>query len=214
MMTCGSRIKELGKAKGHSLEMRHYQEFDGETEEGWAYKILGKNTPVPSRMGLRLARLRDGREVSFEGHDVLQRVEFRDKNYLLGDPRRADCKIIAGGECRIWLNDYQIYSFRYMELNKAVMRLVQVLDRLRNFPVPLTSRKSCESLVGRLIYYREFPAKILDIVGEQGVVLIAAENLASNFMPEPWAHEEEAADSEVKVDLLSPQIHWFREEPD
>jgi hypothetical protein len=133
---------------------------------------------------------------------------------MLGEPWSGGCTIIAGGECRIWFNNYQIYSFRYGELDKAVMKLIHVLEKLRTFPVPLWSRVCCESLIGRAIYYREFPAKILDIECKQGCVLIAAENMMRNFMPEPWAHEEETPDSELKVDLLSPQIHWFREESD
>jgi hypothetical protein len=192
----------------------HYSEFDGETEEGWAYKILDKFTRVPSRFGTRVARLRNGREVQFDGHEVLQRVEFRDQNTLLGDPTRDNCTIIAGGECRIWFNDYQIYSFRYTELNKAIVKLLQVVDKLLHFPVPLTSRKACESLVGRLIYYREFPAKILDIDGELGLIVIAVVNDVRTFTPEPWAHEADTAGSGLKVDLLSGQIHWFRDEPD
>jgi hypothetical protein len=185
--------------------------FGGVTEEGWAYtphEHVGINS---SNSGCDWAKLNSGQQVRFAGHRTLERVEFRDKNYLLGEPGRADCTIIAGGECRIWFNDYQIYSFRYVELYKAVLKLIQVLDRLRSFPVPLHSRHYCESLIGRPIYYREFPAKILDFDGEQGTVLITAENVVRNFMPEPWADEEETPESELKVDLLSPKIWWFRQ---
>ena len=192
----------------------HHQEFDGETAEGWAYKVLDKSTRVRTAPVSSRAILENGQEVQFRGHVVLERVEFHDKNNLLGQPGSTECSIIAGGECRIFFNDYQIYSYRYINLDKAVLKLVQVLDRLRNFPAPLTGRRSCEALVGRLVYYREFPAKILDMDGKQGSVLIAAENVVRNFMPEPWAHEEETPDSELKIDLLSPQIYWFREELD
>jgi hypothetical protein len=192
----------------------HYQEFDGETEEGCAYNILDKSTPARKAPACRRGILANGQEVQFGGHIVLEKVEFHDKNHLVGEPGETECRIIAGGECRIFFNDCQVYAYRYVDLEKAILKLVQVLDQLRNFPTPLTGRGSFEALVGRLVYYREFPAKILHIDGEQGSVLIAAENVVRNFMPEPWAHEQETPESELKVDLLSPHIYWVREQPD
>ena len=184
--------------------------FAGVTEEGWAY-TLHEHVELTSTHGGGWAELNSGQQVPFQGHRTLERVEFRDKNHLLGEPGSTDCSIIAGSECRIWFNDYQVYSFRYVELYKAVLKVVQVLDRLRSFPVPLHNRHCCEALVGRPVYYREFPATILDFDGQQGTVLVAADNVTRTFLTEPWAEQEETPESELRVDLLSPKIWWFRQ---
>lgn len=174
------------------------------TEEGFAYSLTHDNE------GVRAAKLFNGALVPFKGHEVLTRVEIRECNHMTGtshDPMA----IRAGGEVKIFFSDYQVYRYEFRETLSAVMRLVQVLDSLRSFPVPIWSRERIEThLLNRAVYYREFPALVTDFDGTRGDVLLVADNSEKLFIKEPWFEPEVKGFKVLREDLLSPYIHWHR----
>src|SRR5258708_30184030 len=118
--------------------------------------------------------LSDGRYARFDGHEHLLRVQIEELNQITPRSKHAlsnqELAIIAGGKVRIWMDDYQIYMFRFTRLDSALFKLVQVLDRIANFPVPLRHRQDCEALIGRKVYWREIPAVIKYFDREPGIV--------------------------------------------
>jgi hypothetical protein len=181
-------------------ETAHKPEFV--TEEGHGYDIFGKD-----------AKLVDGRWLSFHGHLNLYRVELREANHAIVAEQptllRTQGMITKGGECRIWCNDFQIYRFEFTDTMLAISKLVQVLDRLQRFPVRLTNRSDADILEGRLIFFREIPAKILEFDGAQGRIRIRCVCGTGRFPVEPWQEDAEP-DADIYVDLLDPRIWWFR----
>lgn len=119
------------------------------------------------------------------------------------------------GSVRISVDDYQVYGFVFSNLAAALRRLEQVRERLDSLPVDIKGRAECELLVGRKVYWREFPAIISDFDGERGTVRLTADNEDKKFVVAPWEHDESPKHfSMVSEDLFSPKIHWFRDAPE
>lgn len=175
-------------------------------EEGFGYDLMYDRNH---------AKLSDGRVAYFAGHEHLMRIHIEEFNHLL--PGNGAQRIEAGGRVRICSDDYQIYNFRFTNLNSALFKVVQVLDSIKEFPVPLRNRKDCEDLISRPVYWREFPAIITDFDGAQGRVRVTADNPEKRFLHEPWEKEYlEQRDvgngfGDLWEDILSARIHWFRD---
>jgi len=193
------------------------RKFDGITEEGFAYTLRTfDKEPHSAESNCEYGILNNGARVPFRGHGVLERVELRDRNHFVGtmeDPIRIE----AGGECRIFFNDYQVYRIRYMDITVAIAKLPDVLQRLRQFPIRLSSREHIESgFTNRPVYYREMEAIVTDFDGTQGSVKLIPDLLWGKFVAEPWLvdaspRKEHDGHDWVLEDILSPRIWWFRE---
>lgn len=116
------------------------------------------------------------------------------------------------GTVKIFSDDYQVYGFKFTTFEGAISKLAKVRELLDRFPVSLGGRADCEILVGRKVYWREFPAIISDFDGERGRVRLTADNTEKCFVVAPWERDEKPDHfAMVWEDLLSPKIYWFRE---
>ncbi len=104
-----------------------------------------------------------------------------------------------------------------MDMNVAITKLLAVLERLRRFPVALSSRENIErEFTNRPVYYREMEAVVTEFDGKQGRVKLVPDNLWGKFEVEPWladasSPKDHDGDGWIWEDLLSPHIWWFRE---
>jgi hypothetical protein len=193
------------------------RKVDGVTEDGQSYRLeTFPNEPHPSRTNCQYAILRSGVRVPFAGHSVLERVEFRERNQLDGGPAHPTA-ISLNGECRIFFNENQVYRFKYIDMGVAITKLPAVLERLRRFPVPLSSRENIErEFTNRPVYYREMEAIVTEFDGKQGRVKLMPDNLWGRFEAEPWladtsSPKDHEGEEWVWEDILSPHIWWHRE---
>ena len=153
--------------------------------------------------------------VPFAGHSVLERVEFRERNQLDGGLAHPTA-ISLNGECRIFFNENQVYRFKYIDMGVAITKLPAVLERLRRFPVPLSSREHIErEFTNRPVYYREMEAIVTQFDGQQGRVKLIPDNLWGKFEVEPWladtsSPKDHEGEEWVLEDILSTHIWWHR----
>ncbi len=116
-------------------------------------------------------------------------------------------------ECRLLRGDFQVYRFAAPRMSAALARISEVGHKLSRFPVKITCRRDVsENVIGRPVNYREFKAIIADFDGERGRVKVRSDTPGVfGFPPEPWDGDAERS-QDVWEDLLSPTIHWHREE--
>lgn len=120
-------------------------------------------------------------------------------------------------EAKFYRNDFQVYSFKAPTMRDALLRVGELYSRLK-YIVNIRDRKDVhEDILGRAVYYREFPAIIADFDGEKGRVMLRSDfplpRINTGFPPEPWDGDEEPKCSQdIWEDLLSPKIHWHRSE--
>jgi hypothetical protein len=117
-------------------------------------------------------------------------------------------------EGRLFRGDFQVYRFAAPTMSIALARLSEISYKLSRFPVEITGRRDVnENMIGRPVYYREFKAIIADFDGERGRVKLRSDSPGVfGFPPEPWDGEDAERSQDVWEDLLSPTIHWHREE--
>jgi hypothetical protein len=123
-------------------------------------------------------------------------------------------------ECRVYRDNFQVYRFEATDFPSLMMRMAAVTMKLATLPIKLHNRKDInEHIVGREIFYREFPAIITDFDGENGRVRVRSDYPPSQsdparygFPPEPWDDPKGENSQDVWEDLLSPRIHWHRSE--
>lgn len=159
------------------------------------------------------ARLKGGSVVGFDGHRPRVDFEFRSYNYLKSSYYSGD-QIRAGGNAVLKFNDKPVYSFFYRDPIRALDRMQEITHKLLEHPVPLWRQDGTEKLEGRKVYYRDTPATIVSYDGEQGCVLLKAEE-GKTFPRPAWADDEDYSWDEedrvvIKDDILSPHIWWFR----
>ncbi len=119
----------------------------------------------------------------------------------------------------ISLNNVEVYEFISYKLEYAFNQAQDKIYRLENLPIVLDDLKKDE---GREIYYKSLPCKIGSRFSD-GTMMINPDCKEGeledwwNQFTEPWyndnMHEsmEEWKDfGEVKVDILSEQIYWWR----
>lgn len=120
-------------------------------------------------------------------------------------------------ECKLFRNDFQIYRFTAVNMAYAILRMSAVYLKILNFPIAINNRADVnEKIVGRSVYYREMPALVTMFDGERGMVSLRADGPITRttgaFLPEPWDDSGAHAPGDIWEDLLSPNIHWSREE--
>lgn len=127
---------------------------------------------------------------------------------------------MVGGDvtAKLFRNDFQVYSFTMGSMIEMCAALWVKQNALRVHPVPIYNRQHVHNdVIGRAVFYREFPAIIADFDGEKGRVMLRSDfplpRINTGFPSEPWDGDEEPKCSQdIWEDLLSPKIHWHREE--
>jgi hypothetical protein len=162
------------------------------------------------------ARFPGGRIEGFDGHRLLHEIEFKDHNYLKQSGLSGD-EVRKGGTCTIKINGLVCASFFYRDVSHALLRAHHVLDTVHDHPIHIWDPEEREKLVGRKIYYRERPAVVERLIGDQGCVIIRPE-YETTFPLSPYEIEDskngefykDDDGGRVKVELHSPHIWWWR----
>jgi hypothetical protein len=159
----------------------------------------------------------DGEICDFNGHRVLYDIKVESKNYIKHSYGTSEIRksvytsIIADGE--------QIYEFNHRDPLEALLRARELLLQLMEHPSEVVTKDGRARLVGRKIYYREIPAVITRVILDQGEIIVEPKQ-GFTFPPPVYAYEyedehdfdeDDEEDLSVKVDILTPNIWWFRE---
>lgn len=115
---------------------------------------------------------------------------------------------------RCFRDDFQVYSFMMSGFITAAGVLGGKMHALHHLPVSIYNRSDVSrEVIGRPVYYREIPATISDFDGERGMVRVRSDSAShKGFPPEPWEDQNAGSSQDIWEDLLSPKIHWHREE--
>lgn len=184
--------------------------------EGKEVELIHGEHPHSRRDSTTYARWPDGSVEGFAGHRVRRRIEIEESNYLKtsglsGNEVRKACS------CTIYFNDKPVYAFGAREAPAALLRARHIIGKLEDLPIHHWDKPE-EEIVGRKVFYRDDPAVITDFFADQGAIVLKADGCS--FRPPAWqqADEEEMAmraadgnDQEIKDDILSPHIWWFRD---
>lgn len=159
--------------------------------------------------------LHNNKEYEYHGHEIPVRCEMIPKNVVV-----TNVGIEAQGDCNIYFNEHQVYWFPFTNSYAAVEQLQRVLHGLKPLHGLLRDRKTVlEKVLKRNVYYREIPAIIDEFQGDQGRVLVRADNLQHRFPVEPWLYEIDYSGATPPqpqyreyVDILNPHLWWDRKE--
>lgn len=158
----------------------------------------------------------DGEVVPFDGHRRLIDVEITSSNYekeseYSGDEIR---KSVTGS---IIVDGVKLVEIFGREVQQVMKWLDRAIDQFSEHESNWFSKKAREALPGRKIYYYNQPATIKRIIEDQGCLIIETE---PGFVAPNRNDDEDDFDTwedwrvdghyEVKDDVLSPHIWWWR----
>lgn len=115
--------------------------------------------------------------------------------------------------CEIFLNGDKVYDFITRDVEYAFAKATVLKTEIMEHPFDFLNP---EGEIGRKVFYREEPATIERVILDQGCVIIKKEG--SEYFKTPIWHDEDDKvgdeddrESEVKEEILSPHIWWFRD---
>jgi hypothetical protein len=197
----GSKADSPGFELGHLDDGTPYELIFGEHPHSRSDNNIYAR--FAHRMGAEAERV-----VGFAGHRILVRIELRTMNYLKTSWMSGD-EVRKGGEYRIWLGGYEVYSGAFRDPFETLLTIRRKLHELMDLPVKLWNGESPE---GRKVFWRDEPAVITMWLPDQGCVVMEADG-PEPFTPPPWREDGEA-ERTVKDDILSPHIWWWRKDDD
>jgi len=159
----------------------------------------------------------DGSVEDFDGFRRLIDIEIKSSNYmkesyLSGDEVRKSVigKVFVDGVCLI--EEFGREPLRMMR------HLETLIEKYQEHESGWFNKRDREKLVGRKIYYHDQPATIVRLIEDQGCIMIATE---PDFVPPARDKDEDSHDYwedwkqgdhyEVKDEVLSPHIWWWRD---
>ena len=158
----------------------------------------------------------DGEIVPFDGHRRLIDVEITSSNYekeseLSGDEIR---KSVVGS---IIVDGVKLVEIFGREVQQVMEWVDRAIDEYAEHPSNWFSKKAREQMPGRQIYYYNQPATIKRIIEDQNAIII--ETGPGFIVPnrndddddfDTWEDWKVDGHYEVKDDVLSPHIWWWR----
>lgn len=154
------------------------------------------------------ARFPDGGIVPFAGTRLRTRIAIAESNF--GRSSMSGVRIRSNIVAKIYFNDAQVYTLGGWDMTELLVRIATTLTKLHEHPIALWDSRELKKLVGRKIYYRGIPSKVIRTYLDQGAVMIEVED-GHTFPRVPG--EEGDPLSCIKDDILSPHIWWFRSDP-
>ena len=155
------------------------------------------------------ARTKDGAIYDFDGHRILIDVVIRSYNYLKESEMSGD-EIRKGGECCIFADGVQVYSFFHRDPQYALLKAHGLIPTLAEHPSGIMVARDRDRLVGRKVFYERTPAVITSLILDQGCVIMKPDG-CTELPPPVWAEDGDDDDRDhVKDDILSPRIWWHR----
>lgn len=152
----------------------------------------------------------------FDGHRRLIDVRIESSNYLKSSSLSGDeiRKAVTG---RIICDGTQVYEFFHRDPASALLKAHHLLGVLSEHESGWLSADERMRLVGRKIYYHDVPSTITRLIEDQGCLMIAIEPGAQPVIrgkdaEDVWEDWRTGDHYEVKDDVLSPHIWWWRDE--
>lgn len=145
-------------------------------------------------------------DIEFDGHHTLWGFEYFPTTYLKSSGLSGD-EYRKGGEIRVYRDRKQVYSTFVRETERAISMLHDIMSKLQSLDWDKIQ-------TGQKIYYENTPCTIGYVMMNQGAFMLKADD--GHKFPRPgYAQEhpdehEKDEDSEVKVDVLSHGIWWYR----
>lgn len=148
--------------------------------------------------------------IGFNGDAPTWGVIFERNNYT--KHKWGETSVECNGSCWITRNGKLFYNIpaRFMDygLAKAQHILVQLLEEC---PLWLAERNWKENAIGRKIWYREQPA-IITRISSDNELWIVPDGIEKFKAPVYWGNDDyEDYSDGLMVELLSPNIYWFRD---
>ncbi|WCS68137.1 hypothetical protein Goe21_00270 [Bacillus phage vB_BsuM-Goe21] len=149
--------------------------------------------------------------IQFSGDAPTWGVTFDRINYV--KTKWDETSVNANGNCWITRNGQKFYRInaRYLDYGLATAQHVLV-KLLEDCPLDLHMRNWKEKAIGYKIWYNNQPAKITDITSDNELWIVP-DGISKFEAPKHYKDPEDYLDYEdgMLVDLLSPNIYWFRD---
>ena len=150
--------------------------------------------------------------IIFDGHAPCWGIEWHESNYIRC--KWTGTSIRESGSATITRNGKKFYEIHGYKINWAIPTAQHYLMRLQEHPINFHDRNWKNTLLDRKVWYKGKPARVNNIIEDQGCVIIVPDG-EKYFKPEErnkgcgFAALEESQ-SEVKVEYLDNDIDWFR----
>ena len=132
------------------------------------------------------------------------------KNYMCHENEARNSSIVT-----VIRNGMKFMTCAARGMNAGIDEARIAISKFTKHPLCLNSIDYDKNAVGRQIYYRGIPAIVTRFLKEQASVMIKAENaLVSGPLP-IYSYEVGVTlnkDNELKVDILDPDVAWYRGE--
>ena len=141
-------------------------------------------------------------------------ISYRPKNYMCYEKETRNSTIVT-----VTRNGQKFCTCSQRGMNAGIDQARAMINQFTKHPLGLNSIDYDKKAVGRHIYYRGTPAIITRYLREQAMIMIKADG-DSNLVQLPIYPYEKLTislnkEGELKVDILDPDIAWFRgEEPE
>lgn len=179
-------------------------------KDGGALEVLWGEHPHARSDNKMYARSDDGIIYDFDGHRVLVDVQFRSYNYLKQSSLSGD-EVRKGGTCVILADREPVFEFFFRDVQYALLRAHRLIGDLMEHSSNVMTKDGRAKLVGRKVCYRGHPAVIERLILDQGCVILKSADDKPFPRPVYCSDEDYEAETEIKDEILSPHIWWFRE---
>jgi len=181
-------------------------------EHAYPVEIIHGQHPHSRSDNSFYARREDGTIDEFDGHRLLHDVQFREYNYLKTSSLSGN-EIRKGGSCVIRINGLICGEFFFRDVMEAVLSARTLIQKIHDHPIQIWDTAERAKLVGRKIFYENYPAYIERFIGDQACVIIRPQN---GLLPiSAFELEDDFPSGEgreyVKDCIHSPRIWWFRD---
>jgi hypothetical protein len=196
-------VADVGRPKTVRVELAGADEVNGGETGSWFWADVSGDGSHWSR---------------FEGHLMQVDVELHTCNERDANDWKGRDEIRAAGEWKLSLNRQVMADGWFREdVGAALREIGRVVEQLRHHSA-LDHRIDtpyAEQLVGRKVWYERTPAVVSMLTGD-GCVMLRVVG-AEYFPPTVWEVEQAAEsgiepelDNEVKIELTSEKIWWWR----
>lgn len=145
----------------------------------------------------------------FDGHRILIGVTLESSNYLKSSGLSGD-QVRKGGSGKITADGEVVFEFFFRDIQYALQRAGQLIITLSEHSSNWLLKSERENLVGRAVYYREIPAVIQRVIPDQGCIMVRTAD-GRPFHAPVYDQDDDERENEVKVEVLDPNIWWYRE---
>lgn len=150
-----------------------------------------------------------GEPTGFDGHRILIGVTLEPSNYMKSSGLSGD-QVRKGGSGKITADGEVVFEFFFRDIQYALQRAGQLIMTLSEHSSNWLLKSERETLVGRAVYYREIPAVIQSVILDQGCIMVRTAD-GKPFPAPIYDQDDDERENEVKVEVLDPNIWWYRE---